>query len=312
MPNVIIELTKYYPMDMKRHDMVFIGTTSMDFWGYPNKTLVMEDTNAGQVHSSIGGVMHNIVLGANYAGLDPFFITAIGEDKSGEMMKQELKVCNIDFLSPKTDFPSARYVAVLKDNAELQVGVMDNRIFSAVDTEFLQAQKDFISLYDDIVFDSNLPEETIAYLMDTYKGKKLYAEAFSTSKALRFRSHVSGLYLFIANILETEAVLGNFVASGTDLVKALLNKGVQNAVVTAGKEGVYFGNKSGVFFQPSTKGIKIVSTEGCGDALAAFVITSLYRGKNLSEAVNLGMKAADIIIQSEKSTSARLKELAIK
>lgn len=110
---------------------------------------------------------------------------------------------------------------------------------------------------------------------------------------------LKGAYLVTPNETEAEAMTG---ISVTDLESAgraarvILEKGVQNVLITLGSRGVYIneGNVSQII--PAYK-VKAVDTTGAGDAFNGGLLTALAEGKTLMESARFANALAALSVQ---------------
>ena len=88
------------------------------------------------------------------------------------------------------------------------------------------------------------------------------------------------------------------IESREDIVKAahvLMDKGVENVVITLGAEGALLVSEEGVYHIPAFK-VRPVDTTGAGDAFNAALAVAIAEGRSLREAVRLANAAAAIKI----------------
>lgn len=68
----------------------------------------------------------------------------------------------------------------------------------------------------------------------------------------------------------------------TDYATGLLKMGVQNVLVSLGKDGALLYNKDGIYKADAPQ-VEVVSTIGCGDAMVASIAESLSLGRSAEE-----------------------------
>ena len=81
-------------------------------------------------------------------------------------------------------------------------------------------------------------------------------------------------------------------------VKYLLDKGVNNLIVTLGSEGSLFINKKETIKIPAYK-VKAVDTTGAGDCYNGFFTGFLALGYDIEKALDLASKASAISVTKE-------------
>lgn len=96
------------------------------------------------------------------------------------------------------------------------------------------------------------------------------------------------------NRRELEEIVGRRLNSRKSLmesIRSLLRQGIEIVIVSLGKEGAIMANK-GTIWQGSSPRIRAINSVGSGDALVAGFIYSLSQGKEMEEAIRLGIAAA--------------------
>lgn len=79
---------------------------------------------------------------------------------------------------------------------------------------------------------------------------------------------------------------------------ALISAGVENVLVSLGKDGAYFANQH-QRFQLSGPDVEVVNTVGCGDSMLACTVASLARHASLDEALKYGEAAGRAKAQTQ-------------
>lgn len=296
--------------NLETEDILLIGGSDIDYVATPKKKLIYKDSNIGSLHVSFGGVMRNITENLARLGIKPLFITPLGDDQNGRDILKHMSDLGAKVLSPNTHYPTATYLAVNNEKNDLEIAVVDSRIFANLNWSYLTRIKSTIDLYHNIVIDSNLDIPTIQYVVDKYKDRRLFVEGVSAAKIVRFKDYLANLSVLSCNYLEAKTLLGQDLEP-KQACQAILDKGVKNVIITNGVSGICFGTKEdGVSFLPSDKVENIVSTNGAGDALYSGVIYSLLKGRSLKEGVKLGRKMADLTLKCEEANSREVDMLA--
>jgi sugar/nucleoside kinase (ribokinase family) len=139
--------------------------------------------------------------------------------------------------------------------------------------------------------------------MHTYPDKKWMVEAVSTGKVKKLRKYLDRVYLFKGNLMEAVEVAQSESSDIEKVVKALLEKGIKNVVVTQGANDVWYGNEKGIGKIPVIPAEKIVNTTGAGDAMFAGIVDQINSGHTLEEAIVFGMKLSSLTLQSVKAVA---------
>lgn len=235
------------------------------------------------------------------------FITAIGKDTLGQELKKQLIDLKVKIYSPDTNLPSGSYLAINDNNHDLYSAICDNRIITQINTDFLIKHKNLFSQFEDICLDSNLDEETISYIINTYPNKKYYVDAISPTKVKKYKNFLNKLYLIKCNIHEAKELVGKDL-SPYDLTKELLNLGIKNVVVSNGSHNIYYGNNLEIDVLEVKPVKDFENTTGCGDALTSGLINHLIRNHSLKEAVEFAHQLSIITLMSKSATTKEVEK----
>lgn len=257
--------------------IIVIGSSNIDFMGFPVNKLIPKDSNVGQVTISFGGVGRNICENLLRLGEKVTFFTCIGNDSYGKELEKELLDLKCNIISPVTNERSASYLCINDEHNDMVLAICDETISKHLNIEFLEKHKNILESSEYIIFDGNLDENVIDYIASNYDNKKLIADGISTTKVRKFINVMDKLYLFKVNQLEYE------------IIKEC--KFPQNLIVTRGSKSLeyYDGLWHEVKVIPAEE---VVSTTGCGDALLSGTISSIVRGNNLDTAIQNGLALA--------------------
>lgn len=293
--------------------ILLIGGVTIDYIATSNNKLLHYVANNGLLSISIGGVMYNIAYNLSKLGNKITFITALGNDYYGSVVREHLKKNGINFTSPKIKYPTGSYVAINNSNHDMDVSICDNRAIGEISIKFLKQNKKLIEKFDYIVVDGNLSQETINYITSVYKNKKIFCDPISPQLAMKYKNVLNTLYLIKCNIHEARALVGNSNLEKEKLIEALFKIGLNNIIVSNGANDIYYGLNGNEINRYHVHRIKkFKNTTGCGDALFSGAIHYLSLGKSLKSGVMFGNKLAALTLNSEAATSEEVKKYAIK
>jgi pseudouridylate synthase / pseudouridine kinase len=114
-------------------EIMVIGSMAVDLTcTLPNvtaKSLRLHTSLPAQMHTSAGGVAHNVALAASYATSSSVrLITALGTDPEGAWLRQYSENAGLDVSFIKGEAGTARYVAMHDREGELITAAADMRI----------------------------------------------------------------------------------------------------------------------------------------------------------------------------------------
>lgn len=292
-----------------KQKVVVIGGTNTDLCGESFAPIVGSDSNIGKVTFSPGGVGHNIALNLSLMGEDVTFITAIGGDVFGSVLRENLALKLDISHSLFTNHRSDIYLYVSSPDGDMYVAVNDMENIKRLDEEFIKEKKNIISDANTIVIEANLNKETIAEIC-SYKRGLVLADAVSTLKVDRLVSSFDKIDVFKPNLMELEYLYGKEIKTDDALKKALnslLEKGVGAVLLTLGKRGSVYFSREKVIYCPSRR-IECVNTTGAGDSFLAGFAFGLTKWGDEEKALCAATAASEITIKSPDTVSKEMEK----
>jgi len=205
------------------------------------------------------------------------------------------------------------------------------RILKEIDSNYLREKRKIIETSAMIIFDTNLEENTISFLLELASEKKMIkiADVVSVEKALKLKGKLEYLDYLRGNLDEIEVVLDIVKIEESDEAQQLSikdrikrvrnfygkNKNLPELVISIGKGGAYYLSlqnekvKLKHFQAAQIKSEEIVETTGAGDALTAGMAAGIMNEYSIEEAIELGVKASALTVKSELTCNPDLAEL---
>jgi len=322
--------------------VVVIGGANIDLRGRPTREVLERHTsNPGKINVGSGGVGRNIAHNLALLRVPVTLLSAVGDDGEGIRILEETGKAGVktDQMIISGEHPTGIYLAILDEKGEMEVAVSDMRILEEVTVEYLRSKAYLIKESKIVVMDTNIPEQSIEYVVDLCNKVKvpLLIEPVSVEKARKLRKVLDGSgkgrgsgrwaidYITpsedeLESILwaETERDSDEDEGIDVDVVKAaeeLRRKGTKNVIVTLGKRGIYV-SYSGVDegrkedwnkFMAPYRG-EVVDVTGAGDALVAGLVYGIYKGYSLEMAARFGLGAAALTISTKEAVRRDLRE----
>ncbi|XFA99673.1 carbohydrate kinase family protein [Candidatus Izemoplasma sp. B36] len=266
-----------------------IGACNIDMIGTSNNELIDFESNIGHVTISLGGVAKNIATNLFYLGLDLSFLTLIGNDSLSLLQKTELDKIGIDYSNSFIkNLKSSSYMAIHNDDGDLSVGINDMKSFESLRIDDFIEKENYINNFDCLVFDTNLNEEVLSYLIEKYKDKLIFVDGVSQTKVKRIKNSLKYIDLLKVNHYELNTLLKTENYDIIKGVKELLKKEIKCVVVSQSTQPITYNIKDLVYQSIIQKKSNVLSSMGAGDALFAGIIYSTIKGNNMHEAVNFG------------------------
>lgn len=289
-------------------DILVVGGSNVDYSGISVSPLLPRDSNIGKIEISFGGVGRNVTENLAYLGNRVTFITAIGSDAYGRMMKRELRELHVRTLSPTLPYSSSSYMAILGNKGDMSVAICDTTILDKVQPKDLLPFRKTIEMHHHILMDANFSSTIIDLFFKDFFSHKFYVEATSAAKVVRFRSYLKQIELFKSNALEARALLNENIST-EEMVKKILNLGAKEVIITDGLNPIWFGEKKKVQKIDIIPETSVTSATGAGDALFAGVIHKLSRHAKLEDAIAFGIKTAHLSLQYDKAVNPAVAKL---
>jgi pseudouridine kinase len=200
------------------------------------------------------------------------------------------------------------------------------KILKEIDFEYIDKNIEIIASAELLVIDCNLEVDIIEYLLKLSQERKIVnlVEAVSVEKILKLKNRLVMIDFLRANIDEAEILLDlreeNKKFSFSKRINNIFKKYSEELelpvmIISAGKEGIYLFEKENRrsklihFNAEKVKSENIIETTGAGDALTAGFAAGLHMKKDVDEAINLGIKAASLTIQSSLTCNPEIRKI---
>jgi pseudouridine-5'-phosphate glycosidase/pseudouridine kinase len=118
------------------------------------------------MHSSVGGVAHNVALATSYTSTNCVrLVTAIGDDPEGAWLRKYAQTSGLDVINVPSENGTARYVAIHDQEGGLVTAAADMRIVERlkdqdIRSEIRRGQPKWLA------FDGNISQSTIKTILE--------------------------------------------------------------------------------------------------------------------------------------------------
>ena len=289
--------------------VVVIGGVNMDIGGRSHAPLVERDSNPGTVQMSLGGAGRNIAHNMTLLGTDVHLITAIGDDMAARKITDSCSELGID-ISHALQVPGAStsmYLSIAGPDGGIEFGINDMEIYERITPAFLASRLPLLNNAQLIIMDTNLPEQTIAWITENCR-VPIFADPVSTTKAYRLREVLGKIHTLKPNRMEAETLSGIPLTSRNNMERAadvLLATGLKRIFISLGADGVFAADHRERCLLPCMPG-QSVSSIGCGDAFTAAVAWAYLEGNSLENTARAGLAAASITLESSETINPSL------
>jgi pseudouridine kinase len=287
-----------------------VGGTNIDIQGFPNNDLIMNDSNPGEVKISLGGVGRNIGENLVKLGIETKLISAVGDDVYGRKILDESRLIHLnmeDSLILK-EHATSTYLSILDGSGDMMVAIAHMDIIDKVSVDFIKNKKQLIENSKLCIIDTNIPKETIEYILTNYKGVDFFLDTVSTTKAKKVKDIIGYFHTIKPNKLEAEMLSGIKINNEADLKKAanyFLEKGVKRVFISLGEEGMYYDDGVNFSHIKSPK-IHVVNATGAGDACLAALAYSHFENFDIDMSARFSMSAAILALSHENTINPNI------
>lgn len=293
--------------------VLVIGAANFDIKGRMVNPPVMYSSNTAVIRTSFGGVARNIAENLARLGVPVTLLTAVGDDYAGEDLLESAHEVGVDVSRALVieNATTGTYLAALDDQGDMLLALDDLRVLRHITPEYLRQHRDAFRDCALVAMDLNLSDEalrTAIHLAQAYD-KPICVDPTSAVLAGALRPYLPHLYVVTPNISEAEALLGDFEIRSPDdallAARQLVRRGVKVAVITQAERGACYATESESGQFPALR-VNIVDTTGAGDALTATLIFGMLNGFSISDALQLGIRAAALTLTSTETVAPEL------
>ena len=284
-----------------RPKIVVIGSCNTDMVVKANRLPVPGETIlGGTFYMNPGGKGANQAIAAARLGSEVTFISKIGYDLFGlqalEIYRSE-KI-NTEFIFTDQKSPSGVALISVDSFGENSIIVAPGASRS-LSIEDINKAEEKIKESDIILMQLEVPIETVEYAATiAYKyGKKVILNPAPASTLSN--SFLKNVHTILPNRIEAEMLSGIKVIAA----KAIGEKGIENVVITLGKDGAYVKEKDTYTMVPA-KEVETIDTTGAGDVFCGAFSVYLSKGYSLAESVRFANAAAAIAVTRIGAQSA--------
>ncbi len=271
-----------------------------------DRTLHLQSFRLGQVHRTsqiseiAGGKGINVARMIKTLGEPVHAITFIGGGY-GNRLKELLEHESIPNTTIQTISPTRFQVSILDNSNGIYTDILDQGTFVSnaeldcllYETENLLKNKKDIQW---LILSGSAPHRKAAFLYyELIKiANKYNIKSILDSYGEMFKQGVKAKpYCIKQNRKEAELFIGKPIKSKAkvlNIIKKLLDIGIQLPIISLGKDGVIAGH-NGNYWEVRPPTIKVVNTVGSGDALVGALAVALTQGHSIPESLRCGVAA---------------------
>ncbi|MBL0356647.1 MAG: ribokinase [Chitinophagaceae bacterium] len=284
---------------MSTNKIIVIGSSNTDMvvkspvLPKPGETIL-----GGTFLMNAGGKGANQAVAAARLGGDVTLVAKVGNDIFGKQSIDGFKKENIntDFVFIDKEAPSGIALIMVNEEGEncIVVAPGANALLLAADIE----QVINLSEAEIILMQLEIPIETIAAVAKFAKANNQKV-IINPAPAQKLTDELlNGLYLITPNETEASLLTGLTVEdeiTASQAAEVFLSKGVQNVIITLGKQGAYFQNKDSKF-KIAAPIVKALDTTAAGDTFSGAMAVAIAEKMDWANAIKFAVKAASVSV----------------
>lgn len=264
----------------------------------PKLPLPGETLLGGTFFMNAGGKGANQAVAAAKLGGNVTLVTKVGNDIFGKQTINGLKKenINVDFVFVDDVAPSGTALIMVNDEGENCIVVAPG-----ANANLLPADIETVNNINEaaiILMQLEIPMATIEAIAKNAKANSQKVIINPAPAQLLDDELLNGLFLIIPNETEATLLTGITVTDETTASQAagvFLSKGVQNVIITLGKQGAYFQNKN-LKLMIEAPAVQAMDTTAAGDTFSGALTVALTENMDWQQAVQFAVKAASISV----------------
>lgn len=275
-----------------------IGGANVDIHGKSTAPIIMRDSNPGHLHTSMGGVMRNILDNTSRLGVPSVLATLVGDDHYGTLLKQGCARLGMDVSLVDTvpGHRSSSYVSIMDNEGDMLVAISDMSILQQLDRAYVEKCLPVLNSCDLVLCDGNLcnADPSCLEALTELCTRPLYMDPVSTSWARKLLPYLSRFDTIKPNRLEMEVLAGMPIRTMDELDMAcdkLLALGIRRIFVSMGKDGIYYKDKQGAIHGHCRGTVQVLNATGAGDSTMAGIVYATQKGCSREETMQYALAA---------------------
>lgn len=293
---------------MKKKVAVF-GSFVVDLMARAPHLPVPGETVRGSLfRQGAGGKGFNQGVAARKAGADVAMITKLGRDSLAQVALQVMEEIGLskEHLFYHEEIPTGTALIFVDENSsQNEIIIVPGACSTITEADIASVEEtikssDYLLLQLEVNQDAN---ERVAKLAKAHGVRVILNTAPYQPMSDEF---LKGAYLVTPNEVEAEEMTGIAIRdleSADRAAQILLDKGVENVLITLGGRGVYLRTAEGSEIIPAYR-VAALDTTGAGDAFNGGLLAALSEGKSLKEACRFANALAALSVQRLGTTAS--------
>lgn len=268
-----------------------IGSLNMDLVITTPKVPVMGETVLGSGFLTVpGGKGANQAVAAAKLGGNVTMIGCVGNDTFGEVLLNNLRQNSVDTSHMRILDGVPTGIAMIVVNEGNNFIIVDPGANYQLTPQMIDSVEDLIKESCIMVVQLEIPLDTVERVIDIAKRNDVKI-LLNPAPAIKLEdSLLTKVDILTPNETECEIITDipiKSVGDAKNAVAYLMNKGVENVIVTMGGNGVVY-NSGKEIIHKAVPNVKVVDTTAAGDSFSGALAVALSQGKSIDEAVDFG------------------------
>lgn len=260
-----------------------------------------------------GGKGANQAFAIGKLGGTVSMIGAIGDDRAGVDLKNNLEKVNVDTsgIAIIKEQTTGQAFITVDSNGENSI-ILISGTNGLISKDIIDKNLDKFENSDIIIMQLEIPFNVVKYVKEIalQKNKILILDPAPARKDIP-DDFWAGIDYIKPNETELEILVDKKLNSLNDYIVAarkMIEKGVKNVIVTLGEKGCLLVSKNKEKLFEANK-VRAVDSTAAGDSFTAAIAISLSKNINIEEAINFAQKVSAIVVTREGAqTSIPTKE----
>ena len=281
-------------------DLLVIGSSNQDIViKLPRIPGIGETLLGGKSSMIFGGKGANQAVAASRLGGHPVFITKLGRDIFGDNLKLHFANEKLpsEYILTDENEPTGIAQIFVSDKGENSIAVAPGSNMNLSIQDILQFES-LIVHAKIILMQLEIPLETVEYVSRLAYQHNVKVIINPAPAQLLSDELLQYIWLIIPNEYEASLLTDIKVVDPPSAIlaaKTLLNKGVQNVIITLGENGSLFCNSEYSQHYNSPQ-VTAVDTTAAGDVFSGALAVAITHGKSFNESIPFASKAAAISV----------------